>query len=145
MIYQIEPFHEIAEYVAEKVPEHYEEVKNREGSELPNMDWDYYLEASLSGQCIAITARDQGKLVGYSVFFIETNANHKHILEAVNSGIFLERKYRGRESLNLLRKTTEMLKQRGVHTISYLLKDDRIGKLLSRNGYKMDMKLWSIK
>lgn len=145
MIYQIEAFHDIAGYVAKNVSEHHKEADERETSEPLNMDWDYYFEASLAGQCIAITARDDGELVGYSVFFIETNANHKHILEAVNSGVFLEKKYRGRESLNLFKRSTELLRGKGIHAINYLIKDDRIGKLLSRQGYKMEMKLWSIK
>lgn len=142
MIFAMVPFHEVGEEIAKKVPEHYEAVKDYGP---PNVDWDYYLQASFEGKCVAITARDEEKLVGYAVFFIETNANHKHHLEAINSGLFVDPEYRGSTAIEMFKRTTEFLKSLNVNEINYALKDERIGRLLAREGYKPDHTVWSIK
>lgn len=142
MRFDLVPFHEVGEEIAKKVPEHYQAVKDYGP---PNVDWDYYLQASLQGKCVAVTSRDNGVLVGYSVFFIETNANHKHILEASNSGIYVDPSHRGKTALQLLKKSNEFLKQLNINEINYTLKDARIGKLLARQGYKPEHTVWSIK
>jgi hypothetical protein len=109
-----------------------------------NLDWEYYLAASHSGQCFAVAVYD-GDFIGGSVFFISTNPNHKNILEATNSIIFLEEKHRGRIAIELFKKAHEFLKEFGVQEISYTLKDERIGRLLARSGFKPEATVWSIK
>jgi hypothetical protein len=141
--YHLEPLHEMAPEGIDKLSSHFEGYESSYGK--LNMDWDYYLAASYAGQCKAVTVRDDGKLVGYALFFIGHNPDHKHIIQATNSGIYLDEKYRGKVSLQLLRKSDEFMKELGAHEINYLLKDDRIGRLLGRNGYKSDHRLWSIK
>jgi hypothetical protein len=140
--FNLVPFHEIAEYVARNVDQH---VLDSGYGKRANLDWDYYLAASHSGECVAIVVTDDEKTVGYSVFFVSNNPNHKHIIEANNSGIYLEKKYRGKTSIQLFKKADELLKALGVSEINYLLKDDRVGKILSRNGYRPEHKLWSVK
>lgn len=139
--FDLVPFHEVGEEIARYVPLHYEDVKDYG---LPNVDWDYFLYASAQGKCWAITVRDE-KLVGYSVFFIESNTNHKHIKEAVNAGLYVDKKYRGRTALTLLKKSDEFLKKLNVDVINYTLKDERIGRLLARGGYKPEHIVWSMK
>ena len=141
--YLLEPFANIADYVFKNQHEHYKDASGMVSHYIPEVDWNYYLQASAARQCVAITARNDGKPVGYSVFFISYDPNHKSIMEATNSGIFVERAYRGRVSLQLINKADQYLKEMGVHEINYLVKDDRIGKLLARYGYKNDHKLWS--
>jgi hypothetical protein len=140
--YALEPFHQIASDVALKIPAHYAEKKS---FGLPNLDWDYYLTASHMGLCKAITVRDDDKLVGYSVFFISHDTDRKHIQIATNAGVFLDPEYRGKIAIQLLKKSDEYLKELGAQEINYLLDDDRLGRLLGRNGYKSEYKLWSVK
>jgi hypothetical protein len=141
--YALEPLHEMAAEGLDKLNDHYKGHESSYGK--LNMDWDYYLSASHAGKCKAVTVRDGSRLVGYALFFIGNNPDHKHILQATNSGIYLDEEYRGKISLQLIKKADEFLKNLGVKEINYLLKDDRIGRLLGRNGYKSDHKLWSIK
>lgn len=140
--YAFVPAHTIMGEGVEMLPRHAEDAAY---GEKANLDWDYYLEASIAGQCYASTVRDNGKLVGYSVYFLSTQTNHKHIIEASNSVLFIEKKYRGRAFFKLLDVAEEALKKMGAHEINYLLKNPQLGKLLARRGYKPDHTLWSIK
>ena len=132
------PFHEVASEIVPHIPAHGAEA---EGG--VNVDWDYYLEASYLGQCMAVTAHQDGELAGYSIFFISKNANQKHMTEASNVALYVTPKHRGKLALLLMKKSDEFLN--GVDEITYTLRDDRIGKLLSRQGYKPEYKVWSIK
>ena len=142
MKYAFVPFHEVAEEIAKSIPTIFEEMN--ESYDQPNVDWDYYLESSYAGQCFAVTARNE-KLIGVAVFFIGTNAHHKTIIEATNSLLYVAKPFRGRVSLEILNKSDEFLKAMGVHEASYLLKDNKIAKLLARRGYKPEYTSWSVK
>lgn len=109
----------------------------------PEIDWDSYLAASYAGRVMVVTARDGEKLVGYSIFTLGNNPRYKNIIEACNSGLFLEKPYRGRLSRLFIKKSDEYLKNLGVHETSYTLSDDRIGRMLA--GYQSKYKIWSIK
>jgi len=143
IIWDFVPFHEVAQEIAMNLDRHYEDVDQKDDYGPPNLDWELYIEQSLAGQCLAIVARDKAKLVGYSVFFVGGNANHKGIKEATNTGIFIDKAYRGKITGALLKKTDEYLSRIGVNEASYLLSDDRIGKLLERNRYAVTHKQWS--
>lgn len=142
MIYDFVPFHLVAEEIAKNLENHYDDVDLKDEYGRPNLDWDSYLQLSLAGRCHAVIAR-QGKLIGYSVFCISNNLNHKDVVEAANTGIFVNKEYRGKITLELIRKSDEYLKGIGVNEISYILKDDRIGMILRRVKYKAKHILWS--
>lgn len=142
--YALVPGHEVAGEIAPNITRHYDEMLPEEkDKDAPNIDWQGYLAASHGGSCFVLTARDGVNLVGYSVYTIGTNPRHKEVIEAVGNGMFVEREYRGK--VNLLKKADELLKAAGVHETSYIIKSDRVGKLLGRNGYKPEYKLWSLK
>lgn len=145
MIYDFVPFHEVAEEIAKNLETHYDDVDFKDDYGRPNLDWDSYLGQSLDGSCRAVTARDKGKLVGYSVYCIGVNMNHKTNIEAANTGIFIDKAYRGKITTTLLRKADEELKKLGVMEVNYILNDDRIGILLKRVKYKARHTVWSKK
>jgi hypothetical protein len=136
--YSFVPFHTIAEEVAKRIPEIYAGMN--ETYDKPNVDWEYYLAASHMGQCHALVATD-GEMVGLSVFFIDTNANHKNLVEATNSLIFVSPSHRGK--IDLIQKSEMYLKALGAHQTTYQIKDRRIGKLLARKGYVPEYIVWS--
>lgn len=135
------PFHEVGDEIAPHVPRHYREMTEGDDYGEPRIDWRAYLAASHAGQLMVVTVRDDGKLVGYSAFTIGANPRYKHIIEADNNGIFLEKKYRGRISRLLMQKSDEYLQNLGVHQANYTLSDDRVGRMLP--GYKSKYKVWS--
>lgn len=137
------PLHEIAREIAPNITRHYTEMTEGDDYGYPNIDWDLYLEASFAGQCKVVTVRDNGKLVGYSVFTLGRNLRYKNMIEANNNGLFLEKSYRGHLSRLLMKKSDEYLKAIGIHETNYTLSDDRIGRMLA--GYESKYKIWSIK
>lgn len=144
MIFNFVPLHSVAGEIAPNVERHYHEMSEPDEYGVPNIDWDAYLSASYSGQCFVLTARDDGKLIGYAVYTISKNPRYKHLIEATGNGIFIEKPYRGRLGIKILKIADEYLEKLGVHETSYIM-GGRAEKLLSRHGYKSTYKVWSKK
>jgi len=144
MIFDFVPFHEVAEEIAQNINTHYDDVDKKDDYGRPNLDWENYLMQSEMGACKAVTARDKGVLVAYSVFCMGVNMNHKTVVEAANTGIWVHPQYRGKITLELVRNSDEFLKAAGVMETTYILKDERIGALLKRAKYKPRHTVWSI-
>lgn len=144
MIFDFVPFHVVAEEIALNLENHYDDVDLKDDYGRPNLDWNSYLQLSLADRCKVVTVRTN-KLIAYSCFCISNNLNHKSILEAANAGIFINKEYRGKITLELLKKSDEFLKRIGVNEINYVIKDQRIGRLLKRRNYKAKHTVWSNK
>lgn len=142
MIYDFVPFHLVAEEIAKNLENHYDDVDRKDDYGRPNLDWDAYLQLSLAGRCMVVTVREE-KLIAYSAFCISSNLNHKTVIEASNTGIWIDKTYRGKITLELIRKSDEYLKGFGVDEIMYISNDERIGALLKRAKYKPKHILWS--
>jgi hypothetical protein len=142
--YSLVPLHLIASYVADNIDKHYSEANGRDGYDPLNVDWHYFLSASYAGQCVAVVPYEDGVPVGYSVFFVTKSPCHNDIIEADSIGFYVEKNHRKKVSTGLFRKTTDLLKSVGVNKVNYLLKNDGIGKMLERSGYKQEYKQWSI-
>jgi len=145
MKYDFVPFHEVAEEIAMNLEKHYDDVEKKDGYGRPNLDWDNYLMQSKMGSCKAVTARERGVLVAYSVFCMGVNMNHKTVIEAANTGIWVHPDYRGKITLELVRNSDDFLRNSGVMETTYILKDERIGMLLKRADYKPRHTVWSNK
>lgn len=73
---------------------HYEELcANREVIELAP-DFDRYQQLEDMGKLAIFTVRDDGILVGYSIFFVDAHIHYKNQLFANNDIIFLHKSYR---------------------------------------------------
>lgn len=144
MIYDFVPFHLVAEEIAENLENHYDDVDLKDEYGRPNLDWNCYLKLSLDDRCKVVTVRTD-KLVAYSCFCISNNLNHKSIIEAMNTGIFIDKEYRGKITLELIRKSDEFLKKMGINEVNYVIKDQRIGLLLKRRNYEAKHTVWSNK
>lgn len=144
MIYNFVSFNDVAEAIAKNLDAHYADADFREDYGKANLDWENYFSLSAAGKCKVITVEDNGELIAYSGFVIGRNINHKEIIEAVNSGFFIKEKYRGKIAKELIKKTKEYLHGYGVTRISYQLTDERLGRLLRREGFEAKYKIWSI-
>lgn len=133
------PLHLILDELKAVVPRHHEEIAD---GEPLNIDWDTYAEAGKTGQACAVTARDDGKLIGYVVFTISRNLRHMHLIEATSSGWFVEKEYRGHLGIEMVTKADEFLKNSGINKTEYIL-NGAAGKLLERLGYKSIYQVWS--
>ncbi|MCF0075440.1 GNAT family N-acetyltransferase [Dyadobacter sp. CY261] len=136
------PFHDVMLQIAEKVTSHEQEVEYYGDA---NVDWNYYMASSMAGQCFAVVIKDDGYLVGYSVFTIGGNPNHKHLIEASNTALYLDKEYRGKIGREMFAYAQKRLFSMGVNEISYAVKNERIGNLLRRFGYAPEHTVWSMK
>ena len=84
-----EEFSGVVVEAKELVEQHYKELTlNKEAMELfPN--WDKYFALDADSSLVLITARDDGKLVGYSLFILSPHLHYKKQLVAYNDVLFL--------------------------------------------------------
>lgn len=143
--FDLVPLHRVYQEIMPNIARHYTEMTDGDDYGTPDIDWDTYLALSRIHRCVVVTARDGGKLIGYSAYTIGNNLRYKEITEATSSGVFLEKEYRGQLSSQFIKKADEYLKKIGIHETNYILSDDRVGRLLGRNGYESKYKIWSVK
>ncbi len=143
MKYEIVPFHNIFEIVYNNKDEHIKEM-GEHGNNIC-FDWEYIIKCSLDGECIAVTMVDDDKkgIAGYAVFLIDTDITNYKRKCAVNVILYVGNNYRGRKSIDFIKNIDKLLKDIGVVSIDFTLSDDKLGKLLGRNGYKITSKTWS--
>lgn len=139
------PLHRVYEEIKPNIPRHYSEMTEGDDYGPPDIDWEMYLHLSALNKCLVVTVRDDGKLVGYSVYSVGRNPRYKTITQACSDGIFLEREYRGKLSRIFMKKADEYLKKIGVRETIYILSDDRVGRVLGGNGYKSKYRVWRMK
>lgn len=140
--YDLVPFHEIAEFVAKNVTQHYADLKENTGHSFAKIDWQYYLDLSRAGHCLAVVAYDGEQAVGYSWYTISNDPLHMDKWMASSDAFWVDKAYRSQ--VNLFREAKEALKKIGVHEVSYLVGSPAMGRLLARQGYKKTHELWSV-
>lgn len=110
-----------------------------------DVDWNTYKAAAEDGNMMVLTLRHDGRLVGYSVFYLCLNLRNKRVIEATNHGVFLEKQYRAKYGMRMLSEADKHLNRIGVNETSYINDDEAFGRLLARNRYKTKYKVWSVK
>lgn len=141
--YAFVPFTTCAKEIADNVDRYVSEITDGSEHGAPNVDWETYLEMSVRGLAMVVTARDGEKLIGFIALAITHNLRHKDITEAWSQGIFIEKEYRGEVGVALTKKADEFIKSFGVNTSNFMLSDSRVGRLLERNGYQPKYTVWS--
>lgn len=139
------PFHEIGHEIARNMKAHYTEMSEKEGYGEINADWKTYLDLSGVGNCLAFVAMVEERMVAYSVFILSLNINHKTIIEASNTAMYVWPDYRGKGTLQFFKWINDYLQNLGVKEIGYLVRDERIGKLLGKIGMKPTHTLWTLR
>lgn len=139
------PFHEVGHEIASNMKRHYNEIKDKDSYGEVDADWGAYLELSSQGSCLAFCVYDEGNLVAYSVFVVTPNLNHKTHLDAMNVTMYTYPEYRAKITIKFLRWINKELLEKGVSEIAYMIKDERIGKLLKRVGMKPTHTLWTMR
>lgn len=142
--FDIVPVNLILDEIKPNVARHYSEMSTGDDYGSPDIDWNYYEEIGAAGQCVAVTARDEGRLIAYSVYSLSINPRYKSRIEANSDGIFIEKEYRGRLG-NFPAKADDFLRNLGVMETNYTSNDKRVGAFLSRNGYEPKYTIWSMK
>jgi GNAT superfamily N-acetyltransferase len=94
-----------------------ESTSYEEGLEA-DPDFARYKRLDDAGMCLCLTARAEGRLVGYVVFIVSTSTHHKTVLCGAGDALYLEPEFRG-HAAELLRQAEQMLRARGVRRLGW--------------------------
>lgn len=116
--YQEEELKDCLDEMKPLLEDHWKEIAlNKEKVKL-NPDYDKYLEADEKGLLHVLTARDNDKLIGYFISFVQMHIHYKDHLFAVNDILFIDKNYRkGSTGYKMFKKAEESLKEIGVDVL----------------------------
>lgn len=119
------------------VRRHYEEVALHKTIPL-DPDWSRYTLLAKADALLVVGARDQGQLVGYSVFYISSMMHYKSTNSASSDVIYLAPEHRtGFAGIKLIKASEDALRNKGITKVFWhvkVIKDFR--KILYRIGYQ---------
>jgi len=120
--------------------DHYDELTLHKEFVRLSCHWDDYKKVEDSGMLFFLTARDDGKLIGYSIFFVRQHIHYKELKAASNDLLFLDKEYRkGMTGVKLIKKSEQELKKIGVQKITWHAKQSNyLGELLMVLGYGVE-------
>lgn len=116
------------------------------------VDWDHYRAMEAAGTYRAVSAREGGRLVGYSSFSLTRQARYMHSLVAFGDVLYLEPgARRGMNGVRLIRETVKALKDSGAVRVTYgITTTARVGRrgktvadLFERMGYTKTGEIFS--
>jgi GNAT superfamily N-acetyltransferase len=118
--------------------EHYEEIAWNKDKIKLDPDYEKYRLLDSKGMLKVYTAREDGILIGYSVWFLVWHMHYKSTLKAMNDILYLKKEYRGGMlGVRLLQYSEEKLKGLGVHTIGlHIKKSFDWGKMAEKLGFE---------
>lgn len=138
--FAVESIANVIEEIKPLLTLHWEEIAGYKDSIPLDPDYEKYETMAQQGRLVIVTARDAGKLIGYSIFFLVNHMHYKSTLFAVNDVIFMLAEYRkGMAGVKLIKLSEVATKSVGAIKISWHLKPDHdFRPILERLGYKMD-------
>jgi GNAT superfamily N-acetyltransferase len=107
-------------------------------------DWDIYRAIEKSGQLRIYTARKDGALVGYGVYFVRRGVHYKESLQANQDILFLTPEQRGKTvGYRLIKYADEELRKEHVQVVYHHVKEKHdFSPLLERLGYVLVDKIY---
>ena len=92
--YSVEPFKDVVEELGELLHAHWKELAWFQDRVPLAPRWDTYAESDDKGDLIIIIARDEGKVVGYFVGFLNLSLHYGDTLMCVMDILYVTPKYR---------------------------------------------------
>lgn len=123
-------FHELFEF-------HWEEIARHKDTIKLNPDYEAYQRLEEAQVLRVVTARDEGKLVGYIANMVTPNLHYKDHLMATNDVLYLHPDYRrGGTFIRMLDYTEDYLAEIGVINFYIHMKVRHdFSQVLERRGY----------
>jgi GNAT superfamily N-acetyltransferase len=124
--YAIESVDEVRPDIGPLLELHYAEVAMHKATIALAPDWERYKTLENADRLLAFTARDDGKLIGYSVWFMDMHIHYTGALIATNDVIFVHKDYRRTTTAgtDLILYSEKMLKLIGVTKAVWHIKFD---------------------
>lgn len=124
---------------------HWEEIAHNKDKIKLDPDWERYEGMAKAGVLHLTTARREGVLVGYVVYFLVYHVHYRKSLTAIADVLYLVPEERlGRTGIRLLQQSEESLKGMGVQRIIQNVKIDKDwSPILTHLGYKPFERLYT--
>lgn len=135
------PFHLVSDEIAKNAEDHYQQVIE-DITTRPQIDWEYFLNLSQTGQCVATVLIIDNEFRGYSVYTIGSDPLFKNKIEAHGTAFYIQPDYR-KYARNFFKESHKLLEEYGVVNINYMLNNPRLGKFMERIGFKPKYTIWS--
>lgn len=138
MKYALETLEQVADELHPLLDAHWREIAHFQDI-LLEPDWDFYAIMQEHGRLRFYTARDDGRLVGYCVFFVSPNRHYKSSIQAAQDILFLHPEYRSAgNGKALILFCDERLREEGVQAVYQHSKVSHdLGPLLINCGYEL--------
>lgn len=105
--------------------EHWEEIAWYKDKIKLNPDYGVYYQMEANGILHIVTARDDGKLIGYYISLVTPNPHYKDHFFAVNDILFVLPEYRGgTTAYRMFKYAFDKLTERGASVITIHMKTD---------------------
>jgi GNAT superfamily N-acetyltransferase len=137
---QVEKCMDCKDEVGPLLDAHYQELTLHKDVVKLNVDWELYDNLEKAGLVFCITAREDGKLIGYALFFVKQHIHYKDLKVASNDVLFLDKAHRkGMTGVKLIKKSEQELNKIGVQKIVWHAKQSNyLGELLMVMGYGVE-------
>ena len=145
MIFAREALNNVRHEMGRLLDAHWTEVELNQDKIPLDPDWQQYSRLDEINALHIYTARNNGLLAGYIVFFVSPAIHHKDYLFAVGDVIYLEPRHRaGLNGVKLLQYAEQSLKEAGVSLISLNTKVDApIDSLFKRALFKNTERIYT--
>ena len=137
--FQVERFADVLPEVKPLLPRHWEELALDKDAVPLDPNWQRYAELDAVGAISLVTARENGRLVGYCYMILSPGLHYRTCYEARMDIFWLDPSVRGQAmpGVRLFKAVEKELRRRGVQRVymgSKLHKD--VGRLFERLGYR---------
>ena len=135
IVYRREKFADALPDLQEIWPRHYAEVSSYPGIEL-NPGLDRFLMAEERGMLVLVTARDDGKLVGYALDFVMPHLHYAQITVAACDLYYILPEYRAKCARGLMRTIERVDAEMGAYArVTRAKKTNRAAAFHKAIGY----------
>lgn len=136
--FQQELIYDVVEEIESLLELHYQELTlNKDKVKLKPI-WSKYADLERADALVVYTAREGGKLIGYSVFFVNRHLHYEDLVHAQNDILYLHPDHRlGMTGIRLIKFSEQQLKALGVNKVTWHAKHNTsLIPILTRLGYR---------
>ena len=134
--YQVESFASWMDEARPLFAAHWNEIANYKDSVPLNFDYDFYLKIESEGGLLPVTARKDGRLIGYALFMLIRLGHYKHIKCAHNDALYIAPEHRGYRGGRLIIECERICRELGLNKIIWHVKPKNDwSNMLRKRGY----------
>ncbi len=133
-----ETLFDVIEEVQPLLEAHYAELTRHKDVVKLDPRWGVYSALEKAGAFVVLTARDSGKLVGYSAYFLNAHLHYAGLVVAQSDVFFIVPEHRkGSTPVRFLRYCEQWLKEAGAMKIVYHCKtSNNFAPILHHLGFQ---------